>query len=109
MALEKKMATPAMLPKLGSLLALAGKSIATNFPLKTAKNYVAIAEHPSSISHCVLGPPYDYHPDSSLTNGTWTSRLTLSQVANLSVYLFGTDSRYYGQAGVVPAPCHNGC
>ena len=109
LALEKRMATPAMLPKLGSLLALAGKSIATNFPLKTAKNYVAIAEHPSSISHCVLGPPYDYHPDSSLTNGTWTSRLTLSQVANLSVYLFGTDSRYYGQAGVVPAPCHNGC
>ena len=40
-ALEKKLATPAMLPMLGSLLALAGKSIATNFPLKTAKNYVS--------------------------------------------------------------------
>ena len=33
-ALEKKLATPAMLPMLGSLLALAGKSIATNFPLE---------------------------------------------------------------------------
>jgi LCP family protein required for cell wall assembly len=106
-ALEKKMATPAMLPKLGSLLALAGKSIATNFPLKTAKNYVATAEHIASISQCVLGPPYNYHPDSSLTSGTWTSRLLLDRVANLSVQLFGTDSRYYGQPGVVPASCQN--
>ncbi|MGD0248183.1 MAG: LCP family protein [Candidatus Limnocylindrales bacterium] len=107
MALEKKMATPAMLPKLGSLLALAGKSIATNFPLKTAKDYVYTAEHISSIAHCVLGPPYNFHPDSKLTNGTWTSRLKLDQVANLSVQFFGTESRYYGQPGVVPAPCQN--
>ncbi|MGD0409994.1 MAG: LCP family protein [Candidatus Limnocylindrales bacterium] len=107
-ALEKKLATPAMLPKLGSLLALAGSSIATNFPLKTAKNYVDTVEHISSISQCVLGPPYNYHPDSSLTNGTWTSRLNLDEVANLSVQLFGTDSRYYSQPGVVPAPCQNG-
>jgi hypothetical protein len=97
-----------MLPKLGSLLALAGSSIATNFPLKTAKNYVDTVEHISSISQCVLGPPYNYHPDSSLTNGTWTSRLNLDEVANLSVQLFGTDSRYYSQPGVVPAPCQNG-
>jgi LCP family protein required for cell wall assembly len=106
-ALEKKLATPAMLPKLGSLLALAGNSIATNFPLSTAKNYVDAAQHLSSISQCVLGPPYNYHPDSSLTGGIWTSRLLLGQVADLSVQLFGADSRYYGQPGVVPAPCQN--
>ena len=104
-ALEKKLATPAMLPKLGSLLALAGQSIATNFPLNTARDYVSVAQHPSSISRCVLGPPYNYHPDSSLTNGTWTSRLLLDRVAGLSVQLFGTDSRYYGQPGVLPASC----
>ena len=104
-ALEKKMATPAMLPKLGSLLALAGQSIATNFPLNTARDYVDIAQNISSISQCVLGPPYNYHPDSSLTNGTWTSRLLLDRVAGLSVQLFGTDSRYYGQPGVLPASC----
>jgi len=107
MALQKKMATPAMLPKVGSLLALAGKSIATNFPLKTAKDYVYTLEHIGSTRHCVLGPPYNYHPDSKLTNGTWTSRLKLDQVANLSVELFGAESRYYGQPGVVPAPCQN--
>jgi hypothetical protein len=104
-ALEKKLASPAMLPMLGSLLALAGQSIATNFPLNTARDYVDAAEHISSISQCVLGPPYNYHPDSSLTDGTWTSRLLLDQVADLSVQLFGTDSRYYGQPGVVPASC----
>jgi LCP family protein required for cell wall assembly len=106
-ALKDKMATPAIVTKLGSLLSLAGKSIATNFPLKTAKNYVKTAERISSISHCVLGPPYNYHPDSKLTGGSWTSRLKLDQVANLSVYLFGADSRYYGQPGVTPAPCQN--
>ena len=106
-SLQKKMATPAMLPKLGRLLDLAGKSIATNFPLKTVKDYVDAAEHLTSITHCVLGPPYNYHPDSSLTGGSWTSRLRLDQVANLSVQLFGTDSRYYGQAGVSPAACQN--
>jgi hypothetical protein len=46
-----------------------------------------------SFAQCVLGPPYNCHPDSSLTRGTWTSRLNLDQVANLSVQLFGTDSR----------------
>jgi LCP family protein required for cell wall assembly len=106
-ALEKKLASPAMLPKLGSLLALGGKSIATNFPLKTAKDYVAVAQGITSISGCVLGPPYNYHPDSSLTGGTWTSHLLLDQVANLSVYLFGPDSLYYGQPGVAPQACRN--
>jgi LCP family protein required for cell wall assembly len=107
MALRDKMATPAILPKLGSLLDVAGKSIATNFPLNTAKDYVDVAEHVTSISRCVLGSPYNYHPPSSETNGSWTSRLKLDQVANLSVYLFGADSRYYGQPGLAPAPCQN--
>ena len=104
-ALERKLSTPAMLPKLGSLLNLAGSSIATNFPLNTARDYVDIAQNIGSISQCVLGPPYNYHPDSSETGGTWTSRLLLDQIADLSVYLFGSASRYYGQAGVSPSPC----
>jgi LCP family protein required for cell wall assembly len=107
MALRKKLATPAMLPKLGSLLNLAGQSIATNFPLKTVKNYIDVAEHINAISNCVLGPPYNYHPDSKLTGGSWTSRLKLDRVANLSVQLFGTDSTYYGRPGVTPVPCQN--
>jgi LCP family protein required for cell wall assembly len=107
MALRQKLATPAILPKLGSLLSVASKSIATTFPLNTVKDYVDTAEHVTSISHCVLGPPYNYSPSLSTTGGVYTSRLRLDRVANLSVYLFGADSRYYGQAGVSPAGCQN--
>jgi LCP family protein required for cell wall assembly len=106
-ALRQKLATPAILPQLGGLMDIAGRSIATNFPLKDAKNYVSAAENVKSISNCVLGPPYNYHPPSSETKGSWTSRLKLDKVANLSVYLFGTDSLYYGQPGVVPTACES--
>jgi LCP family protein required for cell wall assembly len=107
MALRRKLATPAILPQLGGLMDIAGRSIATNFPLKDAKDYVSAAENVDSISNCVLGPPYNYHPPSSQTKGSWTSRLKLDKVANLSVYLFGTDSLYYGQPGVVPTACQS--
>jgi LCP family protein required for cell wall assembly len=107
MALRQKLATPAILPKLGSLLSVASKSIATNFPLNTVKDYVDTAEHVTSISHCVLGPPYNWSPSPSSTGGAYTTRLKLDRVANLSVYLFGADSRYYGQAGVSPSGCQN--
>jgi LCP family protein required for cell wall assembly len=106
-ALQKKIVSPAMLPKFGSFLDLASKSISTNFPLKTARNYVDIAQKISSISSCVLGPPYNYHPDSSLTNGSWTSRLDLARVARLSVALFGGDSRYSADPTVTPESCQN--
>jgi polyisoprenyl-teichoic acid--peptidoglycan teichoic acid transferase len=106
-ALEKKMASPAMLPRLGSMIALVGQSVATNFPLNTARNYSSVAERLATISQCVLGPPYNYHPDMTITAGTWTSRLMLDRVANLSVKLFGTDSRYYGQPGVTPTACQS--
>jgi LCP family protein required for cell wall assembly len=104
-ALEHKVVSPAGLGQLGTLLSLAGKTIGTDFPLNTARNYVSAAQRVSSIESCVLGPPYSYHPDTSTTDGTWTSRLDMARVANLSVEMFGKDSRYYGQPGVVPAAC----
>ncbi|MGA3030006.1 MAG: LCP family protein [Candidatus Limnocylindrales bacterium] len=104
-ALEHKVVSPAGLGQLGTLLSLAGKTIGTDFPLSKARDYVSAAQRVSSIESCVLGPPYSYHPDTSTTGGTWTSRLDMARVANLSVEMFGKDSRYYGQPGVVPAPC----
>lgn len=106
-ALAKKLTSVGGIGYLTSVLAVAGQTVQTNFPLKTARNYVSLAQHvaATTISQCVLGPPYNYHPASSLTKGTWTSRLKLSLVAQLSVYLFGTDSRYYGMEGVTPVPC----
>jgi LCP family protein required for cell wall assembly len=103
----RKLTSAAGIGYLANVLAVAGKEVQTNFPLKTARDYVSLAGHvaATTISQCVLGPPYNYHPSSALTKGTWTSRLKLSMVAGLSVYLFGTDSRYYGMQGITPAPC----
>jgi hypothetical protein len=106
-ALEHKLTSPDMLTALPTLLSLAGKYIATDFPLKTARNYVKVGQNLSSIQNCVLGPPYSYHPNSSLTGGSWTSRLNLALVANLSVQMFGQDSAYYGQIGVKATPCQS--
>ncbi len=104
-ALERKVASPAVLPRLGTLLSLAGKTIATDFPLSTARNYVAAVQHISVIEKCVLAPPYSYHPPTGSTGGYWTSRLDMDRVARLSVELFGQDSRYYGRYGLEPEAC----
>ena len=106
-AIAKKLASPRMALQFQQVLGLAGKSIQTNFPLDTVKDYTPLADRflAGTVSRCVLGPPYSWHPDSSTTGGAWTSRLHLDKVANLSVQLFGTESSYYGKPGVTPTPC----
>ena len=108
-ALVKKLAAPNTALKFQQVLGMAGNAIQTNFPLGTAKDYAASMDRflSGTVSRCVLGPPYSWHPDSSTTNGAWTSRLNLNKVANLSVKLFGTESSYYGQAGVTPTACES--
>jgi LCP family protein required for cell wall assembly len=103
---EKYVTSAAMIPQLPTLLSLAGANVSTNFPLKTAKNYVKLGQK-AVFDGCVLGPPYSWHPSSDSTGGLWTSRLDLNRVASLSVQLYGKDSLYYGQAGVKPVPCQS--
>ena len=107
-ALARKLATPSGLTRLPKLLSLASKIVQTNFPLNTAKDYAALIRQvgTSDVTQCVLGPPYDYHPATTLTKGAWTSRLIIYNVAPVSVYLFGDDSRYYGMEGIVPKACN---
>jgi LCP family protein required for cell wall assembly len=106
-ALARKLTSGSGIGYLTSVLSLAGRTVQTNFPLKTVRNYVSVARKvgPADISQCVLSPPYNYHPDPSTTGWAWTSRLKMYKVAQLSVYLFGTDSRFYGMEGIAPAPC----
>jgi LCP family protein required for cell wall assembly len=104
-ALKQKVTSPAVLPNLANLLSLAGKYIATDFPLSTARDYVSSVQHVTSIEKCVLAPPYSHHPPTSSTGGYWTSQLDISHVARLSVELFGQDSLYYGRYGVEPEGC----
>jgi LCP family protein required for cell wall assembly len=104
-ALATKVVSPQIVPKLPTLLALAGSTVATDFPLKISRNFVTAFRRVAKPYKCVLGPPYSSRIDASLTGGSWTSRLDIAKVANLSVWLFGTESTYYGYPGVTPAPC----
>jgi LCP family protein required for cell wall assembly len=104
-ALAHKVVTPDVVPHLPELLSLAGTTIATDFPMQYARNFPSAFRRVGTPTQCVLGPPYSYHPDTSTTGGTWTSQLDINLVAGLSVYLFGRESLYYGEPGVVPEPC----
>jgi LCP family protein required for cell wall assembly len=104
-ALARKVASASAVPQLPALLSLAATTLSTDFPLKYARNFVSAFRRVGTPTECVLGPPYSYHPDSSTTGGSWTSRLDINRVANLSVYLFGSESLYVNRPGVVPAPC----
>lgn len=104
-ALAKKMASPAGIAILPSVLKAASAAIKTDIPAANIPNMVQMAGgfNPANIFHVVLGPPYNYHPDSSLTGGVWTSRLYMDKVKALSIQLFGTDSTYY-TAPASPSP-----
>ena len=107
LSLEHKVVSPSGIARFTTLMNLAGQMVQTDFPLKTAKDYVKLGQSVADIKQCVLGPPYSWHPDNSTTKGFWTSRLDLTKMAELSTYLFGQDSTYYGQPGITPKPCSN--
>jgi LCP family protein required for cell wall assembly len=105
-SLAKKMASPAGIAQLPALLNTAGRAIKTDLPSDRVPDMVQLAGGfvPANITRIVLGPPYNYHPDSSTTGGSWTSRLYMDKIATLSVRLFGTDSRYYKPPAATPSP-----
>jgi LCP family protein required for cell wall assembly len=105
-SLAKKMASPAGIAQLPALLKAAGSAIKTDLPSGRVPDMVQLAGgfSPANITRAVLGPPYNYHPDSSTTGGVWTSRLYMDKIAALSAQLFGTDSRYYKPPAASPSP-----
>ena len=105
LALKNKLLSARVLPKFNTILSIASRSVSTDFPLKTAKDYVKDLQGVTVISNCVLGPPYSIHPSMTQTGGKWTSYLDMNLVAGLSVDFFGKDSLYYGDAGVAARDC----
>jgi len=95
-ALVRKMATPAMLPRLPGLEKIAMSLVRTNFPASRIADMVALSQSIPAANYdkYVLGPPYSV---SSSTSTAATSCLKLDTVAPLSVQLFGAVSRYYGK------------
>ncbi len=95
-ALAKKMASPASIAQLPSILDAAAAAIKTDLPSGRLPDMIQSASgfDPANITKIVLSAPYNYHPPSSTTGGVWTSRFRMDRIAALSIKLFGTDSRY---------------
>ncbi len=102
-ALKSKMTTPAALARLPDLLAVAGRTIRTDFPASRVREFLGFAREIGNdgIQQAVLGPPYAKTP--SQPTGTYVLLIDFDAVAKLSIRVFGTDSNYYGTtAGVSP-------
>jgi LCP family protein required for cell wall assembly len=97
LALERKMADPAMVARVPSLLRAAKNTIRTSFPSERLGEMLDLgnAIEDGSIVQRVLGPPYAIHPATSTTGGVYILKLDLAKLAQLSVTLFGSESRYY--------------
>ena len=102
--LGKKLADPAMLPKLPDLVRAAGDTIRTNFPPDrlTEMLDIGVALDDPKIKQYVLGPPYATYPKQS--TGVYELVLDMAKIANLSVNLFGADSAYSPDAKPSAAP-----
>ena len=98
-ALRSKLTSPDMLPKLPTLIQVAGDNVRTNLPTDRLDQFIGLARKvdTKAIKQYVLGPPYSIHPPDSATGGIYTLKLQMDKLAALSIKLFGSDSRYAGE------------
>jgi LCP family protein required for cell wall assembly len=95
--LARKLSDPAMLPRIPALLKAAARTIRTNFPPDRLSEMLDLSRgvEDKSIKRVVLGPPY-------ARRGTDPTRYTLvldeKKLADISIRLFGDDSRYFATA-----------
>jgi LCP family protein required for cell wall assembly len=99
-ALEHKLSDPGMLPKLPQLLDDATRTITTSFPPDRLQEMLAIAQSidDAKITRKVLGPPFALRDPSA---SDYRLILVPKKLAELSVALFGADSRYATATGAV--------
>jgi LCP family protein required for cell wall assembly len=100
-ALEKKLSDPAMLPKLPDLLDDATKTITTSFPPDRLAEMLALGRtiNDAKITKKVLGPPYAVQPANA---PDYRLNIVGDRLAQLSVSLFGADSRYAIAGAAIP-------
>jgi LCP family protein required for cell wall assembly len=99
-ALEHKLTDPAMIPKLPALLDDATRTITTSFPPDRLSEMLAIGRSidDSKIVRKVLGPPYALR---DTTAPDYRLVIVPKKIADLSIALFGSDSRYATTTGAV--------
>ena len=96
LALARKLATPAMLTRVPSLLQVAGDTLRTNFPSDRISEMLDLVQKVDggSVTQVVLGAPYSYHPPNRETGGIYKLRLYMDKLAALSIKIFGSESTY---------------
>lgn len=107
LAVRGRMSDPAVLGRLPELLAAASQTIKTNYPAENVTALLGLAQLPADddVDSYVLGPrKYAERPPPEETGGAYLLTLKLDAVAELSVQLFGHESRYYqtGTPGYLP-------
>ena len=102
LALQKKMTSPEMLPRLPSILAAAGDMVKTNFPAARLNEVLDLATQvgDGDMKRVVLGPGYTTR---SSDPSTYMLIPDMKKIGAMSVKLFGPDSRYY-KPPASPAP-----
>jgi LCP family protein required for cell wall assembly len=97
-ALEKKLSDPSMLPKLPQLLDDATKTITTSFPPDRLQEMLALGRSidDANIVSKVLGPPFALR---DMNASDYRLVIVPSKIAELSISLFGNDSRYATTTG----------
>ena len=102
LALQKKMTSPEMLPRLPSILAAAGDMVKTNFPAARLNEVLDLATQvgDDDMKRVVLGPGYTTR---SSDPSTYMLIPDMKKIGAMSVKLFGDDSRYY-KPPASPAP-----
>lgn len=103
LALQKKMTSPEMLPKLPEILAAAGDTIKTNFPASRLSEMIDLASQvdDDDIERVVLGPPYTKR---SSNPNMYMLIPDAGRFRRVSVRLFGDDSRFYTPPVATPTP-----
>lgn len=98
-ALRNKLTSPEMITRLPDIIRAAGDTVRTNLPTDRLDEFIALAREVDSdaITQHVLTYPIAFHPPTSSTGGIWTLQLYMDKVAELSIKLFGSDSRYAGE------------
>lgn len=93
-ALQHKLIDPAMLPNLPGILQDATQTLKTNFPPDRLSEMLGLARKTdeAKIKRFVLGPPYATYPTDP--NSTYLLIPDMTKFAQLSIALFGADSRY---------------
>ena len=100
-ALQRKLMDPTMIPNLPGILSDAEGTIVTNFPVDRMSDMLAIGQRvdEDAIERVVLNTPYSDRAPASESGGLYYLKLDMDKLAELSVKIFGDDSRYATTSG----------